>query len=556
MPRLTHSCREPRAPGVARGARAMTLTDVRSPGRPSPAARFLSLTAEPQARRLAWAAIIAGLAVRLLIAALAPLLPDEAYYWEWSRRLAAGYFDHPPAVAWLIAAGTALAGHTPLGVRIGTLATGTAAVAAMVAIARRLGGETAALRAALFLLCTPLAAIGLAIATTDAPALLAVAGALLCITIALESAPGSGTATRWWLLAGAAFGCGLLAKLTVGIVGAATALALVALPSLRRQLRTPGPWAAVLIAFVVATPVIAWNASHGWVSVRFQLAHGLGAPHHGSVAARELSLLGSQAGLISPGIFLLCLAAAWLALRRQRAGEQRAEDRAPDARALLAVVGATVLAFFAYSAVRRPVEANWPAPAFVALLPLAAASSARGMRRWYAPAALVGAALVVVALAQLAAPVLPLRAARDPVARAHGWSTLARAASSVRDSAARATGHRGWLAADRYQDAAGIAFLAPGRPTVFALGIGSRPSQYDLWPSFARTARPGDDLVVALDTTAAARDEAAALRPHFDGTEPAARVALTRAGDTVAVRDLWRFTGWRGSWPTRSPGGR
>src|SRR5579875_2988824 len=25
-----------------------------------------------------------------------PLLPDEAYYWDWSRRLALGYFDHPP----------------------------------------------------------------------------------------------------------------------------------------------------------------------------------------------------------------------------------------------------------------------------------------------------------------------------------------------------------------------------------------------------------------------------------------------------------------------------
>jgi hypothetical protein len=72
-------------------------------------------------RRLAAAWLLGGALVRLLVAAGTPLFPDEAYYWEWSRRLAGGYFDHPPAVAWLIAGGTAIAGDTPLGVRLGTL---------------------------------------------------------------------------------------------------------------------------------------------------------------------------------------------------------------------------------------------------------------------------------------------------------------------------------------------------------------------------------------------------------------------------------------------------
>ncbi|MBN8892936.1 MAG: glycosyltransferase family 39 protein, partial [Rhodospirillales bacterium] len=55
---------------------------------------------------------------RLLVAALTPLAPDEAYYWVWSRALAAGYFDHPPMVALWIRAGTALAGDTALGIRL------------------------------------------------------------------------------------------------------------------------------------------------------------------------------------------------------------------------------------------------------------------------------------------------------------------------------------------------------------------------------------------------------------------------------------------------------
>ena len=57
------------------------------------------------------------LVVRAVFAALLPLSADEAYYWLWSKHLAAGYFDHPPAIAWLIRAGTALFGDTPFGVR-------------------------------------------------------------------------------------------------------------------------------------------------------------------------------------------------------------------------------------------------------------------------------------------------------------------------------------------------------------------------------------------------------------------------------------------------------
>ena len=504
-------------------------------------------------RRLTLAAIGGGLIVRLLIAALTPLLPDEAYYWEWSRHLAAGYFDHPPAVAWLIAAGTALLGPTSLGVRLGAVIAGTGAIGCVVAIARRLGGDEAGLRAALLLLCMPLVIPGLAVATTDAPALFAIAAALLCIVVAVDPSSGAATSAAWWIAAGAALGMGLLAKLTVGIVGAAIGTALLFRPSLRRQLQTPGPWLAVLCAAIIATPLIWWNAHHDWISVRFQLSHGLGAPTRGSVVGRELSLVGSQFALVSPGIFVLALASAWQSLTADPASSaDGSRTGARDGRFLLAAIGSIIFAFFVYSALRRPVEANWPAPALLAVIPLAAAASPPLLRRLWRPSVAIGACLVLIALVQLALPILPLPASRDPVARAYGWSALAMAA----DSTARASESRRrvWLGADRYQDAAEIALHAPGNPTVFALSLGGRRNQYELWPSFAQSASRGDGLVVALDTGSS--DVAERLRPHFAAAERRGRVALTRAGDTVSVRQLWSFLGWRGSWPTGSPGRR
>jgi hypothetical protein len=61
-------------------------------------------------------ALLAVTALRLLVAALVPLAPDEAYYWVWSRALQPGYLDHPPMVALFIRAGTLLAGEGAFGI--------------------------------------------------------------------------------------------------------------------------------------------------------------------------------------------------------------------------------------------------------------------------------------------------------------------------------------------------------------------------------------------------------------------------------------------------------
>lgn len=40
--------------------------------------------------------------IHILIASKLLLHPDEAYYWDWTRHLDYGYYDHPPMVAWTI----------------------------------------------------------------------------------------------------------------------------------------------------------------------------------------------------------------------------------------------------------------------------------------------------------------------------------------------------------------------------------------------------------------------------------------------------------------------
>src|SRR5271154_4052468 len=74
-------------------------------------------------RRAVWlclfacAGSIALLALQALAAGRLELTFDEAYYTLWSRSLSFGYLDHPPMVALLIRASTALFGGSELGVR-------------------------------------------------------------------------------------------------------------------------------------------------------------------------------------------------------------------------------------------------------------------------------------------------------------------------------------------------------------------------------------------------------------------------------------------------------
>ena len=86
----------------------------------------------------AW--MLLGFAVRTLLAFVVPLFPDETYYWEWSRRLASGYFDHPPGIAYLMAGGRAVFGDTSAGVRAGPAIAAIAVQIAASLAALQIGG--------------------------------------------------------------------------------------------------------------------------------------------------------------------------------------------------------------------------------------------------------------------------------------------------------------------------------------------------------------------------------------------------------------------------------
>ena len=485
------------------------------------------------------AVVVAAGIVRLIIAALTPLFPDETYYWEWSRRLAAGYFDHPPAIAWLIRFGTLIAGNTPLGVRLGAVLAGTLGTFLVCLAGRRWAGERGALICATVFAVMPLSAAGLILATPDAPLLAAIAAVTYAVIRVFEAPPGSREALRWWCVAGVALGLALCSKYTAVLFPVGVFLALVLSRSLRPRLAEPGPYLATVVALVVFLPVILWNASHDWVSFAFQLRHGFGGAS-GSALSRQLEFIGGQLGLVSPVLFALI---AVVVARALRAASMPIEK-------VLGGAAVVVIAFFMYSATRRRVEPNWPAIAYVpGVVLLAAHAATTRWDRWMRGAIVLAGLITIVVYVNAFTPILPVPARRDPAARAHGWVDLARAVDAIHAPRRPISAYRTWIAADRYQEASQLAFLLPDHPETFSLNLSSRANNYDLWPSFPRRAYPRDALILVVDDVEGAHPTAILLGPHFTTRRRGELVPLARNGDQTKRLRIWVFDDWRGTWP-------
>jgi 4-amino-4-deoxy-L-arabinose transferase-like glycosyltransferase len=193
-----------------------------------------------------------------------PLTADETYYWSWSLHPSFGYTDHPPMVAWLIAAGSWL-GHSYGSVRLPfVIAEAVAALAVGMAASIIAGSARAGAFAAIVFTLIPQTKLEFAECIPDGAYVLSWSLALwAAAALARRSSPQVIVA----------LGCALAATVysrTFGwaLVAGVLAWALTA----RRDLLRPVA-AACAIAVLAYIPFLAWNASVGWETFAFEFVH-------------------------------------------------------------------------------------------------------------------------------------------------------------------------------------------------------------------------------------------------------------------------------------------
>jgi dolichol-phosphate mannosyltransferase len=457
-------------------------------------------------------------------------MPEEAYYWNYSRHLDIGYLDHPPMTAWLIQFGTAVFGTTEFGVRIGALICSAVTSYFIFRLARNIFGDAVSWATLVLLQALPFFFLSGVLMTPDAPLCAAWAAALYFFERALIAGQASA-----WLWAGMSVGLGLISKYTIALLGIAVVLFLWLDPVSRRWLRRWEPYAGAIAALVIFSPVIVWNAQHEWASFAFQTARRLADVPRFSLHR----LLASALVLITPtGVFAAAVA-LW-----PRAGSTGGEvQRASRLLRLAVLVPLTVFAVFS---LRHEVKLDWTGAPWVAAVPLMAPGMWRpadGSRRNLRAriAAAWTPTLVILALIYGASFIYFVRGIPGIGYPEHmelvpvGWRELGQQVHESAQDYRRRSGVEPLIVGlDRYAIASELAFYAPDRAasvrgTTSSQLFGNEGLMYGIW--FPKQQQRGRTLLlVSLDRSSI---DAPGIKSSVDAWEPVMSGGLQRNGAAI-----------------------
>jgi dolichol-phosphate mannosyltransferase len=483
--------------------------------------------AERGARTLAIGLVVYALALRLVYLGSVELLPEEAYYWQYSRHLDIGYLDHPPMVAWLIRAGTALFGQSPFGIRIGALCSGIIASVFTYRLTRNLLGEAGARAALVLSQVLPFFFLSGLLMTPDSPLTAAWAASLYY----LERALVAGRSDAWWR-AGLALGLGAISKYSIALLVPVTLAFMIWDRKSRRWWSRWEPYAAALVALAVFSPVIIWNAQHEWASFAFQTSRRLAEVPRFSLH----KLLASALVLITP-TGATAVAAALLGPKPAR----DAGDDGPRRQLFVNTAILVPLAVFAAFSLRHEVKLDWTGAPWVAALPVMAAgmiSAGRlsGLRAWIRAAwmpTLVTMLLIYGAGLHYLVLGLPgLGYSRHIELVPVGWHDLSGRILEIAAAVRKETGGDPVIVGmDRYAIASELAFYGAER-TKTALPIssvhlfGGNGLMFERWTP-PETEKGRTLLLVAWDP---ADLDGEAIRSHAERLGPVEVEVLTRDG--------------------------
>lgn len=327
---------------------------------------------KPSLPFVAWSIVAIVTVLRAIFAASLPLTGDEAYYWEWSRRLAAGYVDHPPAVAFAIAAFSWI-GRIPFAVRFAFVLCGLGTALATGCAASRLARDRrAGAIAALAVTLAPMMTVAFGIASPDGPFAFGWALSMYCAVRAFDEQK-----MRWFAALGIAMGFALLARffswaLVAGIAAAAC------MPQ-NRVLWRRGLPVAFALALAVYAPFLLWNAHHEWISFTFAFLQR--HPSDEVLFGRPVLLYALGLLAFSPGLWIAATIAA-----------------AHPKHALVAWTAIPISLLFFVLALHERVEVYWFIGPFISLC-LTIGMYARRLGWILAPAAVLSALIFAAGIA-------------------------------------------------------------------------------------------------------------------------------------------------------------
>ena len=282
---------------------------------------------------------LASLLLRFWIAVSFPISGDEAFFYWWGVYPDWGYSDHPPMVGWLIALMRSALGDSIGSIRLPVVLLPLALGAALWWALKPVDRVRAAW-AVLFFWLAPLNWLN-TIITTDTPLIFWSALSVAALMRAERRESLDRAAYGLYALSGLFLGCAFLSKYFSVVLG----LTYLAYFLLYRRERLAGLGLLVLCALPGPAINIAYNLSHGWSNIMFNLYN---RNEDATFEWRKpLLYVVMMAYLITP-------AALWLAVKHRK----DLVAAAPSQR-LLACLVVVPLLFFALLSAKKVIGLHW-----------------------------------------------------------------------------------------------------------------------------------------------------------------------------------------------------
>jgi 4-amino-4-deoxy-L-arabinose transferase-like glycosyltransferase len=495
-------------------------------------------------------------ALHLAIQVSAGLSVDEAHYALYASLADWSYFDHPPLAGWIQLPALALGGGDFL-VREAAfllwLATLFLLRRMVAALYPGQATATAANVAVLVFLAAPLFEL-LGVALLPDSLLVPIACCVMAATWRIRESGGNSRLVTWLAL-GLSLGLAGLSKYT-GIFLAFSALFVLLSALGPRLFAQHGFWIAAGLALAIVSPVLVWNAHHGWISFAYQARHAVGeesgdlggvvqfvgshAPPRTGASGPSwdwLRIVGAEAAQLIGYGPLLALGAC-LGLRGQ--------SRNPGTRHCLAFATPPMIVVAALAA-RGGSLPHWTAFAWIAVVPIAAIGIAQGLgrpglRRWIVGLGIVQVVLVAAgfAAAWSGGPRQDSPLKFNPFADLYGWE------GAVGEARKLASAHHvdtlcvlNWTLASR------AAWYARPLPVHV---LDRRFDQFTLW--YGKLPKGGSGILI--DWSPMAYDLPAPGSPGwFRHVRKVGERTVTRFGRVISRFDFYLCEDWQGGTDVR-----
>jgi len=407
------------------------------------------------------------------------LSPEEAQYWLWSKHLDWSYYSKPPLIAYMNAISTAILGDAELGVRINAIILGGLIAVITYFLAKEIfkgyftDNENLE-RFAFFCSVLIYGTVGYNLASilflTDTPLLF-----FFSLTVLFFWKSVRENKPYLWILTGIFAGLGFLAKYSMILI----------IPPIiiygaffnRKLFFNRWFYISVFIASLFTLPVLIWNYQHDWVS--FKHVSSLEGSHIKEITLKKSiqyigDYIAGQILIISLFLFPFIVYTVFQSIKNRKKEEVF----------YLFIIPSFIFFVFLYIALKKKVEANWPAFAYISffiLMGFFIYNSKKIVKYFYIPFALSIISLIFLFYTPLLDKVglgelLPPK--KDPTKRLVGWRDLGNEVSKIVKSLGN---DRYFLFSETYQVASEMAFYVKPFSKVFCINIGRRKNQFDLW---------------------------------------------------------------------------